>query len=393
MNRLHIIFTVLSFYALATVCYSQPIVSGDKLPVLDKTKSYPEKKLEFETELSYIPLETSEKVLFGEFCELTYVSDDRVVVADEIRGDVFIFDINGKLHSKFNQKGGKGYVFVSFLAYAENEKEVFVLDKITKKIFVFTEDGNQLRSFKTPPETHVMKIYNFDKNTLLCFNENQFGSSEPTKPYFFISKETGEITEYIDIEVESVNQCYFVEQKSKNTSRGYSFRRNFPENCKFGDNFILANRSMDTVYLLKKDKSLTPLFTQTPTVHSEHPTAAFIGMIIHNRFLKICVSSYDYKEGLKILKSGGRWRPESIYYIFDMKTGEFFKEPTKPYKKSEHTVRHIDISENTYAGLRQPWQIIDSYKKGRLKDDKLLLELAPKLNLEDNPVLEIEKFR
>ncbi|TKG88376.1 6-bladed beta-propeller [Puteibacter caeruleilacunae] len=152
MNRRHIIFTVLSFYALVTTCYSQPIASSDKIPVLDKTKSYPEKALEFIVDLAYVPLETSENVLLGEHCDLRYVSENRIVVADEIHGDVFIFDINGKLFSKFNQKGGKGYVFVSYLAYAEKDKEVFVLDVIRKKIFVFTEEGNLLRSFQTPPE-------------------------------------------------------------------------------------------------------------------------------------------------------------------------------------------------------------------------------------------------
>ncbi|TKG94923.1 6-bladed beta-propeller [Puteibacter caeruleilacunae] len=393
MNKLHIFITIISFYAFVTTCYPQPMVSGDELPVLDKTKSYPEKTLEWETDLSYIPLETSENVLMGDQCDLKYVSENRVLVADKIRGDVFIFDMNGKLHSKFNQKGGKGYVFVSFVAYAENDNEIFILDEIRKKIIVFTEDGTMLRSFSTPPKTHVIKIYNFDESTLLCFSEDKFGTSELTKPYFFISKKNGELTEYIDIEIEKVGQRCFEEPVSKNCSRGYSFTSNFPENCKFGNYFILANRSMDTVYLLKQDKSLTPLFTQTPSVNSEHPTAAAVGMIIHNRFLKICVSSQDFKKGVELLKKKEDWDREVTDYILDLKTGEFFIEPKRFNFQADHTIRRIDILENTYAELNQAWRIVESYKRGRLKDNKLLLELAPKIDIQDNPVLEIQKFK
>ncbi|TKG88375.1 hypothetical protein EYV94_27185 [Puteibacter caeruleilacunae] len=234
-----------------------------------------------------------------------------------------------------------------------------------------------------------MKIYNFNKNTLLCYNENHLGSSAPTKPYFFISKETGEITDYIDIEVKEVKPRRFVEQIDKNNSRGYSFRRNYPDNCKFGNYFILANRSMDTVYLLKQDKSLIPLFTQTPSVFSEHPTAAAVGMIINNRFLQVQVASYDYQKALKLLKKGEQWKAEYTDYTFDMTTGEFFKDPGE----FSYSVREVDVPANKRVKLIQPYLILNSYKAGRIKDNKPLLELCPKLDIEDNPIIAIQTFR
>ncbi|TKG88374.1 6-bladed beta-propeller [Puteibacter caeruleilacunae] len=388
MNRRHIIFTVLSFYALVTTCYSQPIASSDKIPVLDKTKSYPEKGFEWEADVSYIQLETSKDVLMGRTCYLRHISDNRIVVADKISGDVFIFDITGKLHAKFNQKGGKGYTILSSLAYAESEKKVFIVDEVYKKIYVFTEDGELLRSFKTPPKTHVRRIYNFDKNTLFCYNENTSGTTEPTKPYFFISKENGEITDYLDLEIAKIEPRRFSVPIRKNYTMGYAWGNNFPKNCKFGNKYILANRSMDTVYLMKQDKSLTPLFTQTPSVKSEHPTGVNVGMIIHNRFLELFVESYDFKEAFKICKSGEKWDPEYSSYILDLKTGEFFKDSNK----SRNSVRWVDIPENTDAGLKQPWRILEASKRGMIRD-KLLKELVPKIDIQDNPVLKIKKFK
>jgi hypothetical protein len=297
-----ILLSCFILYAFLSTCFAQSAYPGKKpLPVLDKTKSYPSKKLDFETQVTYIPLETSKDILMGGGCKLNYASNEKFVFSDEIRGDVFIFGKDGKIHSSFNQKGGLGYTFVTSVAYDEKKSELFILDRISKKIFVFSENGTLLRSCKTPKNTHIAEIYNFNDDILLGFNEDLDGSGSPTIPYFYIAKDDGKITGCLNIKQKKVNPGRvkdFGEEHSPAFGIGHF---GIPDNCKFGNDFILANKSMDTVYLLKQNKTLIPLVTQIPSVYAEHPTAASVGMIT-DQFLKICVSSYYIKEALTITK-------------------------------------------------------------------------------------------
>jgi len=374
--------------AFSTTCFAQAIQQHNKpLPVLDKTRSYPSKKLDIETQITYVPLETSKEVLLGGACRLRYVSNERFVLSDEILGDVFIFDNNGKIHSSFNQKGGLGYTFITFIAYDEKSSELYILDRIRKKIFVYSEKGTLLRSFKTPNNTYIVEIYNFDDKTLLIFDENISGSSQLTKPYLYISKKDGKITGNLNINLTKVNPSKFIENTAKNESRSYIFSHSgIPDNCKFGNNFILANKSMDTVYLLKQDKTIIPLFSQTPSVYSEHPTAASVGMI-NNQFLTICVSSYDVKEGVKVMKAGGKWKPKFRFFILNIESGEFFADSNK----GKFEVYKIDTPKNQDYSVMQAVNLVKANKKGLLKGE--LKKVASKLDIGDNPVIKIRKFK
>ena len=390
-NLFLLVFLLASFSSsvFSSTGFAQTIQQNNKpIPVLDKTKSYPSKKIEQETEITYIPLETSEEVLLGGNCQLKYVSNEKLVLSDEIRGDVFIFDKDGKILSNFNQKGGLGYTFITSVAFDEKNSEVIILDRIKKKIFVFSEKGNLLRSFMTPKSTYLMEIYNFNDSTLLALDENMNGSDKPTKPYLFISKNDGLKTGYVDIEVKKVNPSQFIESSGKNQERTFMFTHSRPDNCKFGNDFILANKSMDTIYLLKQDKTLIPLFIQTPSVYSDHTTAASVGMIT-DRFLKINVASYDIKAGVKIMKVGRRWKPKFRDLILDRESGEFFEDSGK----GELVVKKVDVPKNYCVELMLPMHIINSYKSGRLKDNLQLKEVASKLDIGDNPVIKIIRLK
>lgn len=373
-------------YAFLSTCIAQSLHLQDKpLPILDKTKSYPTKKLEFETKETYVPLETSKDLLLGEHCKLRHVSDKKILFADQYRGDIFIFNINGKKHSSFNQKNGLGYTSITFVAYDELRKEVFILDRVKKTVFVFSENGALLRRFKTPQYTHLAEIYDFDSNTLLAFDENVLGSEKPIKPYIFIAKYNGEEIGYVNIEVRRVNPMKIIEDKENNTSRAYTFVHDgIPDNCKFGNDFILSCRSMDTVYLLKQNKTLIPLFSQIPSVHSEHPTSASVGMIT-DKYLKICIANYDIKEFIKITNAGGTWNPKLKHFILNRETGEFYRDANK----GKFTVHKVDTPKSYDYRIMQAMNLINANKKGLLSGE--LKAIASKLDIGDNPVIRITK--
>ncbi|WP_321995263.1 6-bladed beta-propeller [Draconibacterium orientale] len=351
---------------------------------MDKSKSYRSIQLELQAQCKYVQLETSKAVLLGENCKLKYASDNRLLFSDEYGGDVFIFDINGKIYSKFNQKGGLGYTSITSIAYDESKNELFILDRIRKKIYVFSEKGALLRSFKTPEETFIAEIYNFNDSTLLAFDENLIGTNKPTKPYFFISRNSGNIIGYVNITVEKVNATQFIESISKNESLSYSFiHTGIPDNCKFGNNFILSNKSMDTVYVLRQDRSLEPLFTQTPSVHSEHTTAASVGMYT-DKYLQICVADYDISTATKALKAGKTWNPPFKLYILDREKGEFYRDSDK----GKYTVSKTDTPLNHAYSVIPAIILKEKNKLGKLTGE--LKTIASNVTINDNPIVEIQ---
>lgn len=378
---------ILSICLISWACFAlQEPKKINKIPVLDKMKSYPQKKILFKSDATYVPLETSKDVLLGGGCKLNYVSTERIILSDAIRGDVFIFDKNGKIVSKFNQKGPLGYIIITYIAYDETSNELYLLDNIKKKTFVFSQIGTLLRSFNFPHNKSFVEIYNFDKSTLLALDEDKNGSNNLSNPYVFILKSDGKIAGYVSCRQSKVNPTR-IEGVGKDGASSFTITHSgIPDNCKFGNDFFLANKSMDTIYCLKKDKTLIPILTQTPSVYSEHPTAISVGMVT-DQFLMLCVSSYDIKEGVRAMENGDRWRPKFKNYILDRETGEFFEDPDK----GKYSVFKIDTPQNQDYRLMQALNLINANKKGILKGK--LKEIASKLDIGDNPVIEIRKFK
>ena len=384
MKSILILLTI-GFTIISTHSLSQTFSQFDKkIPILDKSKSYPSLELELQTQDKYVQLETSREILLGQNCGLKYASDNRLLFSDEYNGDVFIFDINGKIYSKFNQKGGLGYTTITSIAYDENKRELFILDRVSKKIYVFSENGALLRSFKTPQETFIAEIYNYNESTLLAFDENLIGSDNPTKPYIYISKDNGIIIGYVNITVKKVNPSQYIENINKNEARAYTFMHTgIPDNCKFGNDFILANKSMDTVYVLRQNKTLEPLFTQIPSVHSTHTSAASVGMYTDN-YLQICVSDYDVMEAIKVMNSGKTWSPKFKHYILDRKTGEFYKDSNK----GRYTVSKVDAPLNHAYSVIPAMVLLEKNKLGKLNGE--LKNIASNITINDNPIVVIQ---
>ena len=365
------------------------IKSRQKIPVLDKEKQYPKKSFDLEAEETYICLETSKDVLLDRDAHIYYVSDKRILITNALKGDVFIFDMDGKVLSHFNQKGGYGYVFLNYALYDEPNKEVFIADHISKKIVVFTEEGVLKRTLRLPSEMNITEIYNFDKNTLLAFHEHHSGRQTQEKPYLFISKEDGSILSRLNITTNKANPRVLMTGSftSKNTYSGTSYvsKNNYSGSCKFGQNFILANMSCDTIYLLKQDKTLTRLFVQYPTVFSDSPVITSVGMVTDD-FVIFSVFPYDLKEIRRNANKKQEGNAPVKFLLYEYKTGQFFE-----LEKRRYWAEKVDVPINTSVELMQPYALKAWLKRGYLKGE--LKEIATKVNITDNPVVKINKFK
>ena len=115
-NRLikPIIGSIAILFVLMYGCFNNAI-QKNPLPVVDLTKEYPEKQVFVDgADTDYIALETTTEVLTDRDFRIEYVSDNRIAGINRQRGDIFVFDRNGRIISFFNHMGNSGieYQFI-----------------------------------------------------------------------------------------------------------------------------------------------------------------------------------------------------------------------------------------------------------------------------------------
>lgn len=354
------------------------------IPIIDKNKSYPETDFVPETEVKYIPLETSKDVLLGRVAHIYYVSDSLILVTDWESGDVIFFDMNGRAVSYFNQKNGLGYNRISYAVYDEKNEEIFILDEVLGKIIVFNKEGTLKRSYRVPKNLNLVRIDNFSNNLLLAWHEHIMGPLTPEQrnPYVLISKEDGSIVSKLNIYLEKANPRYLM---SGNIC--YTLGNTAMGNYKFGYEFYLNNMSLDTIFQLSQNKILTPVFTQHPSVFSDSDLRAGV-VTVTDEFIVFSIYIYDLEEEKKRSETGRtiNGKDRTKFVLYDKSTHQFYK-----LKGWKFVAYDIDAPKNVSARFLQPFDLINKLKLGVLKGEKK--EIASKLKIDDNPVVEITKFK
>jgi len=369
---------IIVFISIETI--AQP--NRNNLTVIDKSKSYPETDFKPQTESRYIALETGKNIILGAGAHVYTLTDKHIFLGDIIEGDIFLFDINGKAISHFNGKGGLGYTKLSYALYDEKNREIFVLDKVTQKVVVFSEDGMYLRSFRMPKNLKIVRIDNFNNESLLVFHEHEMGPilPEETNPYMLISKKDGKVKSILNIHLEdAIPRCLL--------SNNICYTMYFQEsgNCKFGNEFMLSNLSSDTIYYFDENQKLTPLFVQKPTVFSDAPQMCGI-VTKTDRFMVVSVYPYDLKAEKKRADRNAPVNNEVKFILFDIETGKLFR-----LKNWKYIAEEVDVPENTSVKLWQAYKLVERYKSRLLTGE--LKEVASKLKMDDNPLVEITRFK
>jgi hypothetical protein len=387
---MNVFFKYLFLALFILVLIPQGMSQNDKdllssIPViLDKEKSYPETEFEHEVEVTFIPLETNKDILLDRGAHIYYVSDSCLMITNMFKGDVFIFDMTGKAISHFNQKGGLGYVRIDYAVYDSKNQEIFILDEISRKIAVFNEKGEFRQRFNLPSDMYSGEIYNFNDSTLLVYNEYLYGEFTQRQPYFFVSKKDGTIISRLNINLDKANPKILVTDVNGGKN-AYSISTNFEGSCTFGDEIIIANMSLDTIYILNKDRKLIPYFVQYPTVFSDPPVIT--GVVMKTKdFIVFSVYPYDLKKSKKRIDVGARSREEVKFILYDFNNGNFFT-----CKRWKYIANKVDLPKNTTVKLINSYHLINQLEQGKLTGQ--LKEIATGLKVDDNPVVKITRFK
>ena len=367
------------------------ILSGQDIPVIDLSKNYPEKEfVADETDREYVPLETTDDVLADRDFKIEYLSDQRIVGTNRNKGDIFIFNRDGKIVSFFNHKGAgpNEYINLSLLIFDEKAKEIFVDIVSQNKCLVFSSDGLFLRQINYPDSSRIGNLYDFDEQTLLAYNRlspvnNNLREIDQIMPYVFLSKKDGSLVSRLDLSFpDRLPDSYMLQAGEAMYGLGIQFGGNL----KYGNDFLIVNRSVDTVFLLTQDKKTTPLFVRTPSVHSENQLLSMIISFRTDTYLFFESITYNWSEISQRMLSGQRPNlPPARKFAYNTKTGQLFSVSKGPIA---HAVDKLGERE---VNLLSADQLNERLKNGEL--DGKLKQVAQKIDPEDNPVIEIIKYK
>ena len=366
--------------------------SNDDLIIVDVTKSYSSKKeliLQDFMDVEYIVLETNDDFLNQGF--VMDIGKEIILVRNRNNdGDIFVYERQGKALRKINRlgQGGEEYTRALGITLDEENNEMFVNDHYTRRILVYDLYGKFKRSLKYKQGDESLfytDIFNYDRDYLICYD--QFNEKIA---FVLISKQDGSITKEIKIP--------FKEKKRSDVSRideatGLTYGVSAGNRRSIGPNnghWLLSEISSDTIYTFLPDYQLHPFFVRTPSVQSMDPEVFLYLRLISERyyFIETVRKEYDWNTGRGFPRTFMMYdTQEKAFWGYTVYNGDY------SIKKEIYmnVLRPINHEIESWQPI-EAYQLVESYKKGELKDGKLK-EIASKLDMEDNPVIMLIKHK
>jgi len=364
------------------------------LPVIDISKKYPKKEILLQdvADVEHIRLETTDDVLLcynsgNDISVLASVSDKYICTYEWRRGNIFVFDRNGKIAYHFNHKGGSGREYpligpAGVIVDAKSE-EIFVC--AIKNIQVYSMSGAYKRTLNFE-SIRYSEIYNFDDETLLIYDDInvQADDVKPEKnPYRLISKKDGSTVAVLDINLPKRYSTSIYENEW--------IHKLFFKNEKYhGRDIVIADISSDTIYMLTQNRELTPLLVRKPSVHASEPRQVWSVFLITDKFIMVGINTLTFS------KFENREIPSKVL-TYEFETGEI----------SDMTIRNtaeyvkgvgwgvqrapVNIEKNMTACLQSVPHLKENASKKMLRGE--FEKFVAKLDEEDNPIVTVIKFK
>ena len=390
MKRSTTISAAILFVMFGFIGCNESRRQSEGLIIVDVTNTdYPIKELILQDfmDVEYIALETNDDFINQGFVQS--IGQKIIVVKNGINdGDIFIYKRKtGEAIRKFNHKGqgAEEYVAISGIVLDEDKYEMFVTDNVSRRMLVYNLDGKYLRSFKFQKNAMYKKIYNFDKQNLICYN---FSSSNEGQSFAIISKQDGSITQEIQIPFEEIKTIYITLRDEANDMTYGAAPYIYPIIPVPNNNWILVEPSSDTIYSYSSEYEMKPFLTRVPSIQSMNPEVFLLPSVVTDRycFMEIVKKEYSF--------STGKGFP-STFLMYDRQEKSIFRYTVNnadySYKNIVNMVLSPESSEVAFYHKIEPYGLVDSYKKGELKGK--LKEIASKLDPEDNPVIMLIKHK
>ena len=365
-----------------------PQLKKEDLTVINFSKEYSQKETRLQdiADIEYILLETTDDILLSDKATLSCVSDKFILIHEFMRGDIFVFNRSGKVVSHFNHKGqsSREYSMIGEAGtiFDEKKEEIYVC---SHSIQVYSLNGEYKRTLKKNTIQNV-KVFNFDDESLLVYDDVNvdpvYKSTTNINPYYFISKVDGSTISVLDIQLPkrySTRMVRMLDNKMFTIDQIY-----FPKSMYYGHDYVIADMSSDTLYMLTQNKELTPLLVRNPSVHSSEPRTIWTTLLTTDKF--ILIGKYT----LNFNSKGGR----IPVYMYEFETGEIngisiFDVEFNQRRWGPGSTPAM--GKNLVAELIWPSSISEAYKKKQLKGD--IEKIVTSIDEDDNPIVRIIKFK
>ena len=373
---------------LATSC-SNGNQQTSTIPQIDMNANYPEKEICLQNiaEVSYIPLETTDEMLYeGEIIEL---SENGIVGVDKMNDRLLLFYPEGKARSLLSRKGEgpQEYIHLGDVAVDWKREEIFVSHRGGERFQVYTLNGEYKRTLEVNESLRQNDLSSFDDNHLLAFKEKMIKGGynklvDPYRPMLLISKEDGRVDSL------SYIKEYIASLVISNLSAQAYI--SLPVYVKSGHTIHLSDMGADTIYTVHKDGSLSPYMTRTPAVESDEKGDFFLVLNgVSNRYDIMTRQAKKLELGSDFVA-----RDElSHSLMYDRKEGDIFR---PDFKNQDCPSLDIDLKfvtgyDNCAHYELDAFELIEALEAGELSGD--LKTIAEGLKEDDNPVLMVVKFK
>ena len=367
------------------------------LACIDIRKNYTEKEIiitDF-ADVTYIHLSTDcDDYLYKGRIE--NVTNNTLVVYDNSSFSILFFTKDGTPKSRFNRcgQGPEEYFGATRILYDEELDDVFVCNDIINYIQVYSSTGEYKRKITLPEYAKVSSLVSFDNQSFFVFSEDfhdflnirYYKHDFPYTTYYRISKTNGEILDSLKLACNEIRLD--IETKDKEGKTAF-WRLLYYRLVKGTDGFFLCNPETDTVFLYKRDKSLTPVFYKIPSLRNQVPK-----VIIPNI---VDASRYQFFEVATLVNDD--YNNQKRFHFRDKETGEIFRQKiiSPDYIGKEFFICASGLrcglgEKNGYVFELGLFELKQAYNENRL-DGKLKELVATLDEYKDNNVFMFVEFK
>ena len=259
--------------------------------------------------------------------------------------------------------------------------ELFINNYYSSQFIVYDLSGNFKRTLKYDKDFNFNsgKIYNFDQDNLICYDEIGNYKNLRKSAFWLLSKQDGSIVKEIELPYEHKISPFL--------SKGiWSAGPRNTELISQNGSWVLIEPSTDTIYSYSQDHSIKPFIVRTPPIRSMAPEVFLYPSILTDRyyFMQTTKKQWDFE------KETGFPRTDLVYdkqedAIFECVVyNNDFVDQTPVDMWYEHGILKI-INNDGIAFIKklEANELVEDYEKGKLKGR--LNEIAAGLNEESTP--------
>ena len=379
----------LALLLAGTLSSCGPQAPVDSLPVIDLGKEYPKKEILVQNlfDVEYVPLETTDE--FVTQGSLLAVSEHYVVVKNlRNDGNIYLFSRQDEHAVRcINRLGqsGEEYTYVNGLVVDEAGGELFVLDSQASKILVYDLEGRFRRSIPFGENTSYYTMLNYDKDHLIVHDASDREEGQPpSKPYHhaIISKQDGSLVRVLPISIEKLVGTYV---RTDGAAAVVFPPAGIVPNR--GD-WLLTDISADTVYsYIPSGDRMKPFLALIP---SQDPVRLFAMGTVTDRyyFMEATRREFDFTTGQGFGKD---------YWAYDVLGKAVYTPVIQNADFKDGNQQYV--SQLVLNGARLAVvhtltadQLVSAYEEDNLNDGPLK-DIASRLDMEDNPVLMLMKYK